>query len=89
MTCLIEEKKSEAAEKYPNRYASIPPNGEMCPFTGFKHAKAYQVLSGIAKGKVRVVNLKEPGAVRGKTLFHVGDMLRFLDELAAKQQESA
>jgi hypothetical protein len=86
MTCIIEEQKTEAAERYPNRYTAVPPNGEICVFTGLKHAKCYQLLNGIAKGKVRVVNLREPGAARGKTLFHVGDMLRFLDELAAKQK---
>jgi hypothetical protein len=33
------------------------------------------------------VNLREPGASKGKTLFHVGDFLRYLD-LHAKQQGS-
>ena len=44
----------------------------------------HQILgpNGIARGKVRVANLRLPGAAHGQTLFHVGDMLRFLDELA-------
>ena len=69
---------------YPNRYTPIPPNGQRCEFTGMKHAKLYDILSvgGIARDKVRVVNLRSPGRNRGQTLFHVGDMLRFLDELA-------
>jgi len=48
------------------------------------HAKLYHILSagGIVRRKVRVANLRTPGAARGQTLFHVGDMLRFLDELA-------
>lgn len=70
--------------KYPNRYTPIPPNGQRCEFTGMKHAKLYDILSvgGIARDQVRVVNLRTPGRNRGQTLFHVGDMLRFLDELA-------
>ena len=70
--------------EYPNRYTPIPPNGQRCEFTGMKHAKLYDILSvgGIARDKVRVVNLRSPGRNRGQTLFHVGDMLRFLDELA-------
>ena len=72
---------------YPNRYTPIPPNGKRCEFTGMKHAKLYDMLSvgGIARNKVRVANLRSPGTNRGQTLFHVGDMLRFLDELAAEQ----
>ena len=73
--------------EYPNRYTPIPPNGKRCEFTGMKHAKLYHILNvgGIARNKVRVANLRSPGANRGQTVFHVGDMLRFLDELAAEQ----
>ena len=72
---------------YPNRYAPIPPNGKRCEFTGLGHAKLYTVLTagGPARKKVRVANLRTTGASRGQTLFHVGDMLRFLDDLAAEQ----
>lgn len=83
MTCVINESKA-AAEQYPNCYAPIPPNGQQCPHTGLKHAKLYTLLATI-KGRVRVANLREDGASRGKTLFHVGDMLRYLDSLAATQ----
>ena len=74
--------------EYPNRYTPIPPNGQRCEFTGMKHAKLYDILSvgGIARDKVRVANLRTPGTNRGQTLFHVGDMMRFLDELAASNQ---
>ena len=46
-----------------------------------KHANLYEMLreGGIARRKVRVAYLHTPGAARGQTLFHVGDMLRFLD----------
>lgn len=82
-TMVIEESAARPAE-YPNRYATIPPNGRRCEFTGLGHAKLYQILGadGIARPKVRVANLRMPGAARGQTLFHVGDLLRFLDELA-------
>ena len=78
---------SDEAE-YPNAYAAIPPNGCTCRRTGLKHAHLYKLLTGhgVARAHVRVVNLKEPGASKGKTLFHIGDMLRFLDDLAKQQQ---
>jgi hypothetical protein len=81
---VIDDSNSEAAPEYPNRYATIPPNGRRCQFTGLGHAKLYQILGpdGVARRRVRVANLRMPGAARGQTLFHVGDMLRFLDLLA-------
>ncbi len=81
---IIDDSHSQAAPEYPNRYATIPPNGRRCQFTGLGHAKLYQILGpdGVARRRVRVANLRMPGAARGQTLFHVGDMLRFLDVLA-------
>jgi len=72
---------------YANLYRAIPRNGEICPFSGLKHARLYKLLSegGIARAHVRVVQLKEPGAAKGVTLFHVGDLMQFLDRLAAEQ----
>jgi hypothetical protein len=74
--------------KYPNFYRAIPRNGEICPFSGLKHARLYKLLSegGNARAHVRVVQLKEPGAAKGVTLFHVGDLMQFLDRLAAEQR---
>ena len=85
----IEEPRVSLPE-YPNRYVTIPPNGRRCEFTGLGHAKLYQVLgpNGVARRYVRVANLRTPGAARGQTLFHVGDMLRFLDGLAQASQTS-
>jgi hypothetical protein len=73
--------------EYPDVWAEIPPNGKVCPHTGLKHAKLYSILGtgGIARRFVRVANLRDPDATQGKTLFHLGDMLRFLDAVAAKQ----
>ena len=78
--------------KYPNAYASLPPNkpGAVCPHTGLRHAHLAKLLrkGGRASSRVRVVCLREPGARHGKTLFHVGDMLRWLDDLASLQPPS-
>ena len=70
-----------------DRWSPIPPNGRSCQFTGLKHAKLYHLLAtgGLARKHVRVVNLRTPGAKRGQTLYHVGDMLQFLDTLAREQ----
>ena len=77
--------------EYPNCYAAIPPNGKVCPHTGLRHTHLYTMLAvgGTARPHVRVVNLREPGARKGKTLFHVGDFLRHLDRLAAQQGSGA
>jgi hypothetical protein len=79
--------RAERQGRYPDRYTPIPPNGTRCEFTGLKHAKLYHLLQagGPVRKKVRVANLRTPGTRRGQTLFHVGDMLRYLDEVAGAQ----
>jgi hypothetical protein len=76
-------------DEYPNCYAAIPPNGKVCSHTGLRHTHLYSMLAagGAARAYVRVVNLREPGASKGKTMFHVGDFFRYLD-WCAKQQGS-
>ena len=83
----IDVQQTPAAEEYPNSYAPIPANGQLCPYTGLKHAHLYKLLGdgGSAREFVRVVSLRDPKARHGKTLFHVGDMLRFLNTLAHEQ----
>ena len=84
MKTIVIEETNAAASQAMERWSPIPPNGQRCQFTGLKHAKLYQVLgsNGVARQHMRVANLRTPGATRGQTLFHVGDMLRFLDRLA-------
>ena len=73
--------------EYPDKWIEIVPNGRVCEHTGLKHARLYTLLgnNGIARREVRVANLRNAGASQGKTLFHLGDFLRFLDRLAAEQ----
>lgn len=87
MKTLVIEESEPAASREADRWMPIPPNGRSCPVTGLKHAKLYGLLGvgGVARGHVRIVNLRTPGAKRGQTLFHVGDMLDFLNRLAAEQ----
>ena len=91
MKTFVIEEPSAAASQPVDRWSPIPPNGQRCQFTGLKHAKLYHLLSGDGhvRKRVRVVNLRTPGATRGQTLFHVGDMLQYLNELAREQGESA
>ena len=90
MRTLVIDESSATASREAARWTPIPPNGQSCQFTGLKHAKLYDLLgsAGIARGHVRVVNLRTPGAKRGQTLFNVRDMLDFLDGLAAQQGAS-
>ena len=84
---LIEEEAApESAEQYPETWTPIVPNGKRCKVTGLGHSKLYQILGpeGIAKPYVRTASLKPGGAIRGTTIFHVGDMLRWLNKKAAE-----
>ena len=87
MKTFVIEEPSEPASQQVDRWCPIPPNGKSCQFTGLKHAKLYHLLSGDGhvRKHVRVVNLRTPGTARGQTLFHVGDMLQYLDKLAREQ----
>ncbi|HOX59385.1 MAG TPA: hypothetical protein P5205_19645 [Candidatus Paceibacterota bacterium] len=87
MKTLVIEEPSAAASQVIDRWTPIAPNGQRCQFTGLKHAKLYHLLAadGLARKHVRVVNLRTPGANRGQTLFHVGDMLQFLNALSREQ----
>ncbi len=73
--------------EYPNCYAAIPPNGKVCGHTGLRHTHLYAMLAkdGAARPYVRVINLREPGASKGKTIFHIGDFFRYLDWHAKEQ----
>jgi hypothetical protein len=91
MRTFVIEEASAAANQQLDRWSPIPPNGQRCQFTGLKHAKLYHLLAsdGVVRKRVRVVNLRTPGAKRGQTLFHVGDMLQFLDGLSREQAGAA
>jgi hypothetical protein len=77
--------EAEGTELYPNRWAQIPPNGKHCPYTGLGHSRLYQLLDGIGRKHIRVASIRDPKAARGTRLYHLGDMLRFLDQLAAER----
>ena len=74
--------------QFPDRWTPIPANGAKCEWTGLGHGRCYQLLNGLARKHVRTASIREPGASRGTRLFHVGDMLRFLDALARKQADA-
>src|SRR4051812_40731150 len=83
---VFAESAPEKESSYPNSYVAVPPNGKVCSLTGLKHAHLYRLLlRGPAARHVRVVSLRDPGATRGRLLFHAGDFLRWLDRLAADQ----
>ncbi len=86
-TLQIAESAATAESNYPNAYTAIPPNGKTCPHTGLAHSHLYQLLSeaGLARPYVRTLSLRQPGSHKGKSLFHVGDFLAFLDALASQQ----
>jgi hypothetical protein len=84
---VTENTQPQDYRRYENRYVPVPPNGKTCPISGLKHAHLYRLLlRGPAGRHVRVVSLREPGATRGRLLYHAGDFLHWLDTLAATQR---
>jgi hypothetical protein len=70
------QKQTAKPQDYPDIYTAIPPNGKTCAHTGLKHAQLYKLLTG--DGAAR-------RASKGKTVFQVGDMLRYMDWIAKQQ----
>lgn len=68
-----------------NRYLPIPANGRCCPISGLGHATLWRLLNGQARNSVRVASLRQPGQVRAKCLYHVGDLMAYLDGLASRR----
>jgi hypothetical protein len=75
-TVMIEQEPMTRPVVYPNRYATIPPNGRRCEFTGLKHAKLYHILGpgGIARRKVRVANLLHRGSSSNASTVNINRM---------------
>lgn len=68
-----------------DRYVPVPPNGQRCTVSGLGHARLYQLLLHEAAGRsIRIVRLRQPGATRGLLLYHVGDLKKYLEQLAAQ-----
>lgn len=79
---------ASSLKKYPDRWEVVTPNGRRCPHTGQSHAGLYRLLGprGLALRYVRVAQLRREGCSRGQLLFHVGDMMRWLDAQAAARR---
>ena len=87
-TTILPQSTAQNTTDYPNIFRPIPVNGQACEYTGLKHARLYHLLiKGPAAKHVRVASLREPGKARGKTLYSVRDLLRYLDALAREQAE--
>lgn len=50
-------------------------------YTGFSRAKLYE-LAG--KNLIRSVSIREPGAIKGTRLFHLGSILAYIEKCEAE-----
>lgn len=69
-------------------YAQIPTGKERCPVSGLKGGMIRLRLPHWKKHPrhpVRIVDLREPGAKRGITLYNKEDLLALLDYEAERQ----
>ncbi len=64
--------------RYPDRWIKSPVRG-YCPETGLTRAAFYQLADS---GKIKTACIRQPGAIRGNRLFHLGSVLAFLDATA-------
>jgi hypothetical protein len=59
---------------------------EAAATVGIKRSRMYEVL-GEAKGRIRTLVLKSPGATTGARLIHLPSLFAYLLELSDQQQE--
>ncbi len=71
-------KKAANLRGYPDRWVKAPVRG-YCPETGLTRAAFYQLAD---LGKIKTACIRQPGAIRGNRLFHLGSVLAFLDATA-------
>jgi hypothetical protein len=89
--CNIEVARKNTETKrfpqYPDAYSLMPPGGTACAITGLDCAHLSALLASDARWRtgVRVVEIDAPGHSERKILFHVGDVLRLLDQMAKEQ----
>lgn len=58
------------------KFIRPPLPGKRCPITGLGRGHFYQL---IREGKIRAVQLRQPGASRGVTLVYADSLLSFLE----------
>jgi hypothetical protein len=62
--------------------------GEVCPYTGLNRSALYELINKRENGKpaIRSVTLREAGEKHGARFYYVGSVLRYLDQLAERQE---
>lgn len=78
VTSARAKKPAADLRRYPDRWIKSPVRG-YCPETGLTRAAFYQLADS---GKIKTACIRQPGAIRGNRLFHLGSVLAFLDATA-------
>lgn len=68
------------------RWIRAPKGTDTCPWTGLRRTALY-ALAKRARGSIRVLNLKEPGARRGCVLFWLPSVNAYLHGMAESQEQ--
>jgi hypothetical protein len=82
---VLEEAARYAKDREQREWARIR---EAAATVGIKRSRMYEFL-GEAKGRIRTIVLKSPGATTGARLIHLPSLFAYLLELSDEQQEVA
>ncbi len=75
ITPTLSERLAEREGKLPV-WIRCPKSGPE-HYSGFSRAKLYELATS---GAIRSVSIRKPGQVRGTRLFHLGSILKFVEE---------
>jgi hypothetical protein len=84
---VVARSQPDDPSRYPNCYAPLPPDGQTCPITGLFSSELIQLCSK-NRNEIRFVRFDVTGASTPKTIFHCGDVLHLLDDIAHTQHTS-
>ena len=77
---LIELVKNEASGVQP-RFVRL---ADACKVVGIQKTRTYELLNE-AKGKIKTLVLKSPGAKKGARLIHLPSLFAYLEQMAEEQ----
>lgn len=80
----------EMVLRSPDAYLPVPPNDKTCPFSGRGHHWFYKtIINGPARKHIRLIHDIQPKGKRGTWMYHIGDLIDFLNGLAEAQKKQS
>src|SRR5258705_2658898 len=89
-TMVMSEKDKLSVKSTQNETPKVQPHfvrlADACKIVGIRKTRTYELLSE-AKGKIKTLVLKSPGAKKGARLIHLPSLFVYLEQMAEEQRK--